>query len=54
MTIPTLLAVAHGSRNPQARVTVEALLTEVHRQRPTAGLSLSADAVDFVCLPIDG
>jgi sirohydrochlorin ferrochelatase len=31
---PTLLAVAHGSRNPAARSTVEALLVEVHRQRP--------------------
>jgi sirohydrochlorin ferrochelatase len=34
MSTPTLLAVAHGSRNPQARVSVEALLAEVHRQRP--------------------
>jgi sirohydrochlorin ferrochelatase len=31
---PTLLAVAHGSRNPAARETVEALLAEIHRQRP--------------------
>ena len=31
---PTLLAVAHGSRNPAARESVEALLAEVHRQRP--------------------
>src|SRR5471032_738967 len=34
MNGPTLLAVAHGSRNPAARATVEALLAEVHRQRP--------------------
>ncbi len=34
MTAPTLLAVAHGSRNPAARETVESLLAEVHRQRP--------------------
>jgi sirohydrochlorin ferrochelatase len=34
MSSPTLLAIAHGSRNPLARVTVEALLAEVHRQRP--------------------
>jgi sirohydrochlorin ferrochelatase len=33
MTSPTLLAVAHGSRNPAARASVEALLAEVHRQR---------------------
>jgi sirohydrochlorin ferrochelatase len=33
MSNPTLLAVAHGSRDPAARDTVEALLTEVHRQR---------------------
>jgi sirohydrochlorin ferrochelatase len=31
---PTLLAVAHGSRNPAARDSVEALLAELHRQRP--------------------
>lgn len=30
----TLLAVAHGSRDPAARETLEALLAEVHRQRP--------------------
>jgi sirohydrochlorin ferrochelatase len=35
MSTPTLLAVAHGSRNPAARATVEALLAEVHRQRPS-------------------
>lgn len=34
MSAPTLLAVAHGSRNPTARATVEALLAEVQRQRP--------------------
>jgi sirohydrochlorin ferrochelatase len=34
MNLPTLLAVAHGSRNPAARITVDALLAEVHRQRP--------------------
>jgi sirohydrochlorin ferrochelatase len=34
MTNPTLLAVAHGSRNPAARDSVDALLVEVHRQRP--------------------
>ncbi|MGZ4637443.1 MAG: sirohydrochlorin chelatase [Actinomycetes bacterium] len=34
MTGPTLLAVAHGSRNPAARVSVDDLLAEVHRQRP--------------------
>lgn len=34
MVDPTLLAVAHGSRDPAARATVEALLAEVHRQRP--------------------
>ena len=33
-TQPTLLAVAHGSRNPAGRETVEALLAEVRRQRP--------------------
>lgn len=35
MTGPTLLAVAHGSRNPAARQSVDALLAELHRQRPT-------------------
>lgn len=30
----TLLAIAHGSRNPAARLTVDDLLAEVHRQRP--------------------
>jgi sirohydrochlorin ferrochelatase len=34
MSTPTLLAVAHGSRNPAARASVETLLAEVHRQRP--------------------
>lgn len=34
MIAPTLLAVAHGSRNPAGRASVEALLAEVHRQRP--------------------
>jgi sirohydrochlorin ferrochelatase len=34
MNGPTLLAVAHGSRKRAARATVEALLAEVHRQRP--------------------
>jgi sirohydrochlorin ferrochelatase len=34
VTRPALLAVAHGSRNPAARQTVEALLAEVSRQRP--------------------
>jgi sirohydrochlorin ferrochelatase len=34
MNDPTLLAVAHGSRNPAARESVEALLAEIHRQRP--------------------
>jgi sirohydrochlorin ferrochelatase len=34
MSAPTLLAVAHGSRNPAARENVEALLAEVRRQRP--------------------
>jgi sirohydrochlorin ferrochelatase len=34
MSIPTLLAVAHGSRNPGARQSVEALLAGVARQRP--------------------
>jgi sirohydrochlorin ferrochelatase len=32
--LPTLVAVAHGSRNPAARLSVDALLAEVHRQRP--------------------
>jgi sirohydrochlorin ferrochelatase len=32
--LPTLLAVAHGSRNPTARQSVDELLVEVHRQRP--------------------
>lgn len=35
MSAPTLLAVAHGSRNPAARESVEALLAEVQRQRPS-------------------
>ena len=34
MSSPTLLAVAHGSRDPAARATVEALLAQLHRQRP--------------------
>jgi sirohydrochlorin ferrochelatase len=34
MSAPTLLAVAHGSRDPAARESVEALLAEVQRQRP--------------------
>jgi sirohydrochlorin ferrochelatase len=34
VSTPTLLAVAHGSRNPAARAAVEELLAEVHRQRP--------------------
>lgn len=32
--VPPLLAVAHGSRDPRAAATVEALLTEVRRRRP--------------------
>jgi sirohydrochlorin ferrochelatase len=34
VSAPHLLAVAHGSRDPAARATVDALLAEVHRQRP--------------------
>jgi sirohydrochlorin ferrochelatase len=34
MSPPTLLAVAHGSRNPAARASVEALVAEIRRQRP--------------------
>lgn len=44
MSQPTLLAVAHGSRNPAARETVEALLAEVARQRP--GLDVRASYLD--------
>jgi sirohydrochlorin ferrochelatase len=35
MTSATLLAIAHGSRNPAARDSVVALLAEVQRQRPS-------------------
>ena len=34
MSQPPLVAVAHGSRDPAAAVTVSSLMTEVRRQRP--------------------
>ena len=43
-TSPTLVAVAHGSRDPAAAASTEALLAEVRRQRP--GLDVVAAYLD--------
>ena len=44
MSRPPLVAVAHGSRDPAAAVSTEALLAEVRRQRP--GLEVLAAYLD--------
>ncbi len=46
MTHPPLVAVAHGSRDPAAARTTEALLAEVRRQRP--GLDVQVSYLDHV------
>ena len=52
MSAPPLVAVAHGSRDPAAAASTEALLAEVRRQRP--GLEVVAAYLDHAEPPLAG